>query len=70
MLKISAAGLARRAKRLGIEDEGQYLAPIVEIAESGITQAEKHLQKYHNEWNGDITKLMQCWPLAETKSLE
>jgi glutamate--cysteine ligase len=65
MLKISAAGLARRAKRLGIEDEGQYLAPIVEIAESGITQAEKHHQTYHNDWNGDITKLMQCWPQAE-----
>jgi glutamate--cysteine ligase len=65
MLKISAAGLARRAQRLGIEDEGQYLAPIVEIAESGITQAERHLKKYHNEWNGDITKLMQCWPQAE-----
>jgi glutamate--cysteine ligase len=65
MLKISAGGLSRRAKRLGIEDEGQYLAPIVEIAESGITQAEKHLQRYHNEWNGDITKLMQCWPQAE-----
>ncbi|MFW6351030.1 MAG: glutamate--cysteine ligase [Bacteroidota bacterium] len=65
MLKISSAGLARRSKRLGIEDEGKYLAPIIEIAESGITQAEKHLHLYHNEWKGDITKLMQCWPQAE-----
>jgi glutamate--cysteine ligase len=65
MLKISAAGLARRARRMEIEDEGQYLAPIIEIAESGITQAEKHLKKFHNEWQGDITKLLQCWPQAE-----
>lgn len=65
MIAISAAGLARRSKNLNIEDEGKYLAPIVEIAESGITQAEKHLQKYHNEWKGDISRLMQCWPQAE-----
>jgi glutamate--cysteine ligase len=65
MLKLSAEGLARRAKKLNIEDEGRYLAPIIEIAESGITQAEKHLDKYHHEWNEDITKLMQCWPQAE-----
>ncbi len=65
MLKISAAGLARRAKHLNIEDEGIYLAPIIEIAESGITQAEQHLKKFHNEWNEDISKLMQCWPQAQ-----
>ncbi|MFO8002185.1 MAG: glutamate--cysteine ligase [Marinilabilia sp.] len=65
MLKISAGGLARRAHDLNIEDEGRYLAPIIEIAESGITQAEKHLNKFHKEWNGDITRLMQCWPQAE-----
>jgi glutamate--cysteine ligase len=65
MIAISAAGLAKRSKNLKIEDEGKYLAPIVEIAESGITQAEKHLQKFHNEWNGDISKLLQCWPQAE-----
>jgi glutamate--cysteine ligase len=66
MLKISAAGLSRRAKKLGIEDEGQYLAPIIDVAESGITQAERYLQKYMNEWNGDITKLMQNWPQAKS----
>ena len=65
MLKISASGLSRRAERLKIDDEGQYLAPIIEIAESGITQAEKHLHKYYHEWNGDISRLMQCWPQAE-----
>ncbi|WP_462317997.1 glutamate--cysteine ligase [Marinilabilia sp.] len=65
MIAISAAGLAKRSKNLKIEDEGKYLAPIVEIAESGITQAEKHLQKFHSEWNGDISKLLQCWPQAE-----
>ncbi|WP_010421301.1 glutamate--cysteine ligase [Anaerophaga thermohalophila] len=65
MLKISAKGLSERSKQLGIEDEGQYLWPIVEIAESGITQAEKHLHKYHTEWQGDITKLIQCWPQTD-----
>jgi glutamate--cysteine ligase len=65
MLKISAGGLARRARQLNIEDEGKYLAPIIEIAESGITQAERHLNKFNGEWKGDITKLMQCWPQSD-----
>ncbi|PWD99076.1 glutamate--cysteine ligase [Marinilabilia rubra] len=65
MIALSAQGLARRSHELNIEDEGKYLAPIVEIAESGITQAEKHLNKFHKEWNGDVSKLMQCWPQAE-----
>ena len=65
MLKISAGGLARRARRMNIEDEGHYLAPVIEIAESGKTQAEQHLHKFHHEWKGDITQLMQCWPQAE-----
>ncbi|WP_010665360.1 glutamate--cysteine ligase [Marinilabilia salmonicolor] len=65
MLRISETGLSRRSKKLGIEDEGQYLVPIMEIAESGVTQAERHLQKYKTEWNGDLSRLMQCWPQAE-----
>ncbi|HKK69166.1 MAG TPA: glutamate--cysteine ligase, partial [Bacteroidales bacterium] len=65
MIAISAKGLAKRSSKLNIKDEGAYLAPIIEIAETGITQAEKHLDKYHNEWKGDISKLMQCWPQAE-----
>jgi len=65
MLQISEEGLSRRSKKLGIENESRYLTPIMEIAESGITQAERHLQKYKTEWDGDLSRLMQCWPQAE-----
>ncbi|MGQ1891020.1 glutamate--cysteine ligase [Thermophagus sp. OGC60D27] len=66
MLDISAGGLSRRSKQFGIDDEGQYLWPIQKITETGITQAEEYLHKYHTEWQGDITKLMHCIPQEET----
>lgn len=68
MLKISAEGLSRRARKLDIDNEDRYLWPIMEIADSGITQAEKILHKYKNEWNGDFSKLMECMPQEEPSS--
>eukprot|EP00891_Asterochloris_glomerata_P008226 jgi/Astpho2/8226/fgenesh1_pm.00122_%23_3_t len=46
MVQLSREGLQRRRKA-----EENFLAPLVEIAESGVTQAERLLEEYHQ--NGD-----------------
>jgi glutamate--cysteine ligase len=52
MLKLAREGLQRRGKQ-----EESFLLPLEEIAESGVTQAERLLDKYYNEWNEDIDKV-------------
>jgi glutamate--cysteine ligase len=54
-LKISAAGLQRRARhnRNGA-DEGIFLAPLIEAAEADETPAERKLALFHGEWNGNV----------------
>ncbi len=54
LLQIAEKGLKNRAKSLGIDDESRYLFPLMEVAYSGRTQAERVLDKFHNEWRGDI----------------
>ncbi len=49
--------LARRGlKGRGLGEE-QFLAPLEETLALGKTQAERWLDKYHGEWNGDLTKV-------------
>jgi glutamate--cysteine ligase len=54
-LKIAAAGLQRRARRNhnGV-DESIFLAPLMEIVESGQTPAERKLELFHGAWNGSV----------------
>lgn len=59
LLEISAKGLYNRSVELGIENEARYLEPVINIVKSGLTQAEKLLNQYHNEWNEDITRLFK-----------
>jgi glutamate--cysteine ligase len=47
-LAIARDGL--RARGLG---EEAYLAPLDEIAASGMTQADRLLQMFHGPWRGD-----------------
>lgn len=58
VLEISAAGLAARGK-LNWEqyDETQFLAPLNKIVETGKTSAERMLDRYHGEWDGDLNEL-------------
>lgn len=53
VLAISADGL--RARGMG---EEAYLAPLWEIAESGMTQADRILQLYHGPWAGDAAQAL------------
>ena len=59
-LKISVAGLRRRAKlsRKG-QDETLFLEPLIEFAEAGETPAERKLRLFHGEWGGDIDRVFR-----------
>ncbi|MBS0212937.1 MAG: glutamate--cysteine ligase [Proteobacteria bacterium] len=54
-LAISAAGLRRRARanRCGA-DESSFLAPLFEIAEAGLTPADRKLELFHGPWRGCV----------------
>jgi glutamate--cysteine ligase len=54
-LALARAGLARRARKdpQG-DDETQYLAPLDESVERGLTPAEELLKKFHGPWNGSV----------------
>ncbi len=57
-LKISAAGLQRRARmnRNGA-DESIFLTPLIDFAESNETPAERKLAQFHGAWQGDIDRV-------------
>jgi glutamate--cysteine ligase len=54
-LALARGGLTRRARkdRVGL-DETQYLAPLEESVERGLTPAEELLEKFHGPWNGSV----------------
>jgi glutamate--cysteine ligase len=52
VLAIARDGL--RARGLG---EEAYLAPLDEIAASGLTQADRWLQRYERAWSGDVSRV-------------
>jgi len=55
LLAIAREGLRRRAReREGLIDETAYLAPLDEIAESGVTPAERLLELYNGPWRGEV----------------
>ncbi len=57
LVQTSYEGLGRRALKLGIESEQKYLKPLQKIVASGKTIAENQLDKYHNEWGGDLKNI-------------
>jgi len=61
-LALSAAGLARRGRTDAAgRDEALYLAPLQEIAASGITAAERMLALYNGPWAGDVGKVYEAY---------
>jgi len=59
LIEISANGLSKRKLELGIEDESKYLDPIVKIAKTGQTQADKMLDAYYKIWDKNICALLK-----------
>ncbi len=60
LLDIARHGLRRRARFSGgMVDETGYLSELEEIAESGVTPAERLLERYHGPWGGDVRKVYE-----------
>lgn len=58
VLNISSAGLkARNAQNRMGDNETAFLNTLKEIVETGRTKADEELLAFHNEWQGDITKV-------------
>jgi glutamate--cysteine ligase len=54
LVAIARGGLkARNRLSGGLVDESGYLAELDEIADSGVTRAERMLELYHGPWKGD-----------------
>jgi glutamate--cysteine ligase len=54
LIAIARGGLkARNRLSGGLVDESGYLAELDEIADSGVTRAERMLELYHGPWKGD-----------------
>lgn len=58
VLGLARLGLKNRGNlSVAGDDETGYLSELDEIAASGLTPAERLLQKYHGEWGGDIKQI-------------
>ncbi|MEG3153994.1 glutamate--cysteine ligase [Sphingomonas sp. RB1R13] len=58
VLNIATAGLTERAALNGAGDnEGGFLDPLREVVASGMTFADRLLEKYHGEWGGDVSRV-------------
>jgi glutamate--cysteine ligase len=60
VLDIAADGLTRRARLNSAGDnEGGFLDPLRDVVATGMTPADRLLQKYHNEWGGDVSHIYE-----------
>ena len=60
VLDIAAGGLTRRARLNSAGDnEGGFLDPLRDVVLSGMTPADRLLDKYHNEWGGDLSRIYE-----------
>ena len=57
---IAEAGLVRRNRLNSAgQDETIYLAPLEETVRSGKAPAQRWLEKFHGEWNGDLLPIFE-----------
>ena len=60
VLTIARQGLRARAKlNASGDDETGFLSELDEIAASGMTPAQRLLERYHGEWGGNIHKVYE-----------
>jgi glutamate--cysteine ligase len=58
MIAIALRGLKNRARFSGgMVDERGYLSELEDIADSGLTPADRLLALYHGEWGGDLSRM-------------
>ncbi|WP_372776141.1 glutamate--cysteine ligase [Mangrovibacterium sp.] len=68
LYQLASDGLTRRSKVCGTNDESQYLDPVREITDSGITQADRLLACYRDDFNSDIFRLLNDWKEKQLQS--
>ena len=60
VLEIATEGLSRRARLNSAGDnESGFLDPLREVVATGVTPADRLLDKYENEWNGDVSRIYE-----------
>jgi glutamate--cysteine ligase len=60
VLDIAAGGLTRRARLNSAGDnEGGFLDPLREVVSTGITPADRLLNKFENEWGGNVSHIYE-----------
>ena len=58
MVAIAREGLKNRARFSGgMVDERGYLSELEDIADSGLTPADRLLALYHGDWKGDVSRM-------------
>ena len=58
VLEIAASGLSRRARfNSSGDNEGGFLDPLRDVVATGKTFADRLLERYHGEWNGDVSRV-------------
>lgn len=61
VLAIARRGLKNRGKlSAAMTDETGFLAPLDEIAETGLTPAERWLELYHGVWNEELASIYEA----------
>ncbi|MDQ2859264.1 MAG: glutamate--cysteine ligase [Pseudomonadota bacterium] len=61
MLALAHQGLKRRNRlSAGMVDETGYLAELEDIADTGVTAAERLLELYHGPWEGDASRVFEA----------
>ncbi len=62
MTAIAHQGLKRRNRLSGgMVDETNYLTEIEDIADSGVTAAERMLERYHGAWGGNVNEVFEAY---------
>jgi glutamate--cysteine ligase len=60
VVDLAALGLTRRAELNAAGDnEGGFLDPLRDVITSGMTPADRLLEKFHGEWNGDVSRIYE-----------
>ena len=60
VVDLASMGLSRRAVLNPAGDnEGGFLDPLREVVATGMTPADRLLEKYHGEWGGDVRRIYE-----------
>ncbi len=60
VLDIAADGLTRRAELNSAGDnEGGFLDPLRDVVASGMTPADRLLDRYNGDWDGDLSRIYE-----------